>query len=94
VHLDVYERVTVPTAFTPNNDGKNDTWEIVGLSTYPRSVITIFNREGTQLFRSVGYSKPWDGTFNGKPMPFGTYYYVIDLKDGFKLLSGWVALVK
>nr|WP_255547606.1 gliding motility-associated C-terminal domain-containing protein [Mucilaginibacter sp. dw_454] len=94
VHLEVYEKVTVPTAFTPNNDGKNDTWEIVGLSTYPRSVTTIFNRDGMQLFRSIGYSKPWDGTFNGKPMPFGTYYYVIDLKDGFKLLSGWVALVK
>lgn len=94
VKINVYERVIIPTGFTPNGDGQNDTWEILGLSTYPEGILTIFNRNGTSVYRTIGYAKPWNGFFNGKSLPFGTYYYTIDLQDGSKPLSGWVALIK
>jgi gliding motility-associated-like protein len=64
------------------------------MTAYTGSVVTVYNREGLPVFKSTGYTKAWDGTFKGKLLPFGTYYYVIDLKNGAKPLSGWVAIVK
>lgn len=94
VKISVYERVVIPTGFTPNGDGINDLWEIPALSTYPGNTLTVFNRNGTEVFRTINYAKPWDGAYGGHTLPFGTYYYVIDLKDGTKPLSGWVSLIK
>jgi len=90
----VYEKVVIPSTFTPNNDGVNDIWKIEALETYPDGVISIFTRNGKQVFQSRGYGKPWDGKFNGNPLPAGTYYYVIDLKNNTPKLSGWVLLVR
>jgi len=67
--------------FTPNGDGINDVWIIGDLTDYPNIEVNIFNRWGQQLFSSTGYSDPWDGKHNGKDLPVGTYYYVIDLHD-------------
>jgi gliding motility-associated-like protein len=85
--------VVVPNTFTPNNDGINDTWNIEALETYPLSITQVFNRYGTLIFQSIGYGKPWDGRQNGKPVPEGTYYYKIDLKNG-QIFSGWLAILR
>nr|WP_067054979.1 gliding motility-associated C-terminal domain-containing protein [Mucilaginibacter sp. L294] len=90
----VYEKIVVPSTFTPNNDGVNDIWNIEALETYPDGVISVFTRNGKQVFQSRGYGKPWDGKFNGSLLPAGTYYYVIDLKNNTPKLSGWVLLVR
>ena len=71
----------VPNAFTPNGDGKNDEWVIDGINLFPNVVISVYNRWGEQLFYSKGNYTPWDGTYNGKPVPVGTYYYIINLND-------------
>jgi len=94
VFVRVYQKVTVPNSFSPNGDGINDLWLIGGLDTYPESVTEVFNRYGQLVFRSVGYSKPWDGTYNGSPLPVGTYYYIIDRKNGFPVLSSWVLIIR
>lgn len=94
VFVKVYPKIAPPNTFTPNNDGVNDTWEIPGLSSYAGGVISIFNRNGELLHKSVGYTRSWDGTYKGKVVPFGTYYYTIDLKNGKSVLSGWVAVIK
>jgi len=87
--------ITIPNTFTPNGDGINDTWDIVGLYNYRDATIDIYNRYGEHLFHSIGYSRPWDGTFNGKNLPVGTYYYIIDLKyNNYPLRSGWVAVLR
>lgn len=90
----VYEKITIPSTFTPNNDGTNDIWKIEALETYPDGVISVFTRNGKQVFQSRGYSKPWDGKLNGTLLPTGTYYYVIDLKNNTPKLSGWVLLLR
>jgi len=54
----------------------------------------IFNRYGQLVFESKGYTKPWDGTMNGKQLPFGTYYYVIEPGNGRQPVTGYVTLIK
>ncbi len=90
----VYQTVKIPNTFSPNNDGINDNWDIKNLGTYPGSSISVFNRWGQQVYQSIDYPKPWNGTDNGSPLPEGTYYYVIDLKNGMPKLAGWVLIVR
>jgi gliding motility-associated-like protein len=90
----VLKGITIPNVFTPNGDGINDTWEITYLESYRDAVIQLYNRYGQLIFQSKGYNKPWDGTVNGKPVPFGTYYYVIDPKNGRKAITGFVDIIR
>jgi gliding motility-associated-like protein len=72
----------VPTAFTPDGDGVNDSWVISELNIrYPNNNVTIFNRWGQVLYNSDGYLIPWDGRFDNKDLPVGSYYYIIDFND-------------
>lgn len=81
VLITVIPNVVIPTGFTPNGDGWNDTWVIDFIELFPKSEVEIYNRWGEQLFRSVGYKQPWDGRYSGGFVPVGTYYYVIKLND-------------
>jgi len=94
VNVKVYTQITVPNTFSPNGDGVNDYWDIGGLITFSQSLTTVFTRDGQQVFKSTGYAKPWDGTYNGTQVPAGTYYYIIDLKNGQPPLAGWVLVVR
>lgn len=94
VFVKVLKTPAIPNVFTPNGDGINDTWQIQYLESYPGATIEIFNRYGQLLFQSVGYSKAWDGTLNGKPLPAGTYYYIINPKNGRKQIAGFVDIVR
>jgi len=86
--------VIIFNTFTPNGDGVNDTWDIPALAAYPDCTLNIFNRYGTLVYNSIGYAKAWDGNYNGKPLPVGTYYYVLDLKNGKKPMSGPVTILR
>lgn len=93
--------LTVPTTFTPNGDGFNDTWEIRDnfgneLSVnFPKAIVEVFDRWGQMVFRSSpGYDKPWDGTYRGRPLPMDSYHYVIQPKDGSKDVVGNVTIVR
>jgi gliding motility-associated-like protein len=90
----VLKRPVIPNTFTPNGDGFNDRWEIRFLDTYPGAVVEVYNTAGQLVFRSVGYNQPWDGTMNGRPLPAGTYYYVVDAKNGRPKVAGYVTLIK
>lgn len=95
VSITVYQALHIPNAFSPNNDGINDVWHIAGLAAYPMARVQVFSRWGQVVFESRGYAKPWDGTSNNKPMPIGTYYYVIDLGEkGQEKLSGSITLIR
>ncbi len=86
--------LTIYDAFSPNDDGMNEVWNIPNISMYPDCKIAIFNTWGNKVFSSDGYPEPWDGTYNGKDLPAGTYYYIIDLNDGSDPLSGPVSIVR
>ena len=81
-------------AFSPDGDGKNDTWEVKNLDLYPNNELSVFNRWGDEVFKTKGYSsaKAWDG---GNLNP-GTYYYVLKVSvDGVqKSYKGFITMVK
>jgi gliding motility-associated-like protein len=83
-----------PNTFTPNGDGFNDFWEIPNLNDYPGCIIEVYNTAGTLVYRSVGYATPWNGTYKGQPLPAGTYYYVIDPKNGRAPMKGYVTILR
>jgi gliding motility-associated-like protein len=90
----ILKLVTVPNVFSPNGDGIHDVWNIPNLADYPGSTVEVFNRYGQQIFYSIGYNTPWNGTRNGQALPAGTYYYIVQLKNGFKPLSGSVTILR
>lgn len=94
VFVRVFKQINIPNAFSPNGDGINDSWQIEALDSYPEAETRVFNRYGQVVFQSKGYGKPWNGSFNGKPLPSGTYYYSIDRKNDFPVMSGWVMIIR
>ena len=90
----VLKSPVVPNAFTPNKDGINDTWNILYLDSYPGCTVEVFDRYGRRMFSSQGYDKPWNGTLNGKEIPVGVYYYIINPKNGRKPISGSLTILK
>lgn len=95
--ISVFEKLEIPTSFTPNGDGTNEVWNIPGSEKYPDATLRIFNRWGQEVFSQLkGYNQPWDGEFNGKSLPVGTYYYILDLgsEDTTKPLNGTVTIVR
>jgi gliding motility-associated-like protein len=68
-----------PTAFTPNGDGRNDTFTIKGFFI-TRLEFNIFDRWGTLIYANDN-SKPWDGKFNGRVMPNDTYVWTAKGSD-------------
>jgi gliding motility-associated-like protein len=98
VHVELVRRLFIPSGFTPNGDGTNDTWHFGHTEYYPNIVVQVFNRWGQRVFYSRGYdsSKEWDGTYNGKALPSGTYYYVVRLNDinGTPPLTGPVTIMR
>jgi gliding motility-associated-like protein len=86
----------IPSAFSPNADGIHDTWYIKNIEQYPDAEVEIFNRYGQVVYQVQGnyLESAWDGTFNGKPLPVGTYYYIINLNNGQAPLTGPVSVIR
>jgi gliding motility-associated-like protein len=94
VFVKVLKAPVIPNIFSPNGDGIHDKWEIKYLESYPGCTVEIYNRYGQLIYHTVGYAQPWDGTVNGKPVPVGTYYYIVDPKNGRKKVSGYVDIIR
>lgn len=93
--ITVIPLIDFPDGITPNGDGKNDTWVIDFIQYWPNAVVEIYNRWGEQLFRSDDYQNDWDGTYNGKNLPIGTYYYIIELnEEGRKPYTGPITILR
>ncbi len=85
--------VIIPNAFTPNNDGINDTWVIEGLLNDQSATVFVYNRYGVLVFQSRGYGVPWNGQYQGKRIPSGVYYYVISAKNNTQKFSGSLTII-
>jgi len=94
VLIKVLQYPAIPNAFSPNGDGINDSWQIAYLSSYPDCIVEVFNRYGQIVFHSTGYSTPWNGTYNGKMLPIGTYYYIITTTHLPRPLNGSVTILR
>ena len=94
LHIKVMKMPEIPNVFSPNGDGIHDTWQIKYLQDYPNSSLEIFNRTGRLVYSSKGNGRAWDGTWEGKPVPVATYYYLIQLHNGQPPLSGSVTVIR
>jgi gliding motility-associated-like protein len=67
-------------AFSPNGDGINDTWVIDRIENYPDAQIFIYDKTGKLLYKSShNYMNDWNGTYNNRPLPLDSYFFIIDL---------------
>jgi gliding motility-associated-like protein len=94
VDVTVLKLPMAPNTFTPNGDGINDFWQVEYLYQYANCTVDVYNRYGEKVYSSIGYAVPWDGRYKGTDLPQGTYYYVINPKNGRKLISGSVTLIR
>lgn len=81
VVVTVDQAITVLNTFSPNGDGINDTWRILRIENFDSALINVFDRWGQLVYKTIGYTTPWDGTNEGKRLTTGTYYYVIELNS-------------
>ena len=93
VQINVVERLLFPSAFTPNADGQNDTWQIHGLTSFEQVEVFIYNRWGNVVYHSLGYTQPWDGTYRGERVEPGAYAYRILTSIGSIRYTGQVLVL-
>jgi len=99
IMIRVADDLEIFTGFTPNADGTNDYWHIEGAEAFPEIIVDVYNRWGEKVYESKGYNNSdaharWDGTRKGKPMPIGTYYWVISKGDKTETLTGTVTIIR
>ncbi|HXS37889.1 MAG TPA: gliding motility-associated C-terminal domain-containing protein [Flavipsychrobacter sp.] len=96
IRINTHGLVYVPSAFSPNGDGKNDVFRVANLTIEKIVEFRIYNRWGQEVFKSED-NKGWDGTWNGVPQDIDSYNYVIrvGMPDGtLETFKGSVTLVR
>jgi len=94
VLVKVVAGIYVPTAFTPNGDGKNDRWEIPFLDPAFDATVNVYNRYGQLVYHADGEIVSWDGTIKGVGQASGAYVYVITFKQSTLKLKGTLLLLR
>lgn len=98
IHINVYDcDVFVPTAFTPNGDGLNDEFMVHAPMDITGYELVIFDKMSRILFQTKSIYQGWDGTFEGKILPQGAYFYVITYRDALNekhIKKGQIVLVR
>ena len=90
-----FANLYIPEAISPNGDGLNDQFVIKGLSAYPESSLTVFSRTGVVVYMNDDYQNDWAGVPNkgrlsGRPVPSGTYYYILCPGGTKRKIKGFV----
>jgi gliding motility-associated-like protein len=80
--------IELVSAFTPNGDGVNDTWDFSNLIAYTDIEILVFDARGERVFECRDSNCVWDGTKQGKELPPGPYLYTITLEEGRRRYQG------
>ncbi len=83
--------IIVYTGFSPNGDTENETFTIKNIQRYEDNSVYVYNRWGNEVYRSDNYKNDWNGTFRNKPLPDGTYFYIIKIPNR-ETLSGFVQI--
>ena len=86
----------MPSAFTPNKDGKNDIFRIPPGSSLTLQQFSIYDRWGHIIFRTADISKGWDGSYRAQDLPAGTYIYLVEgmLYDKKVVEKGTITLIR
>jgi gliding motility-associated-like protein len=77
VNVDYNDAIFIPTAFSPNGDGKNDLFKIGSISFQKLLEFRVFNRWGQEVFTTTDVKQGWDGKWRGVVQDAAVYHYVI-----------------
>jgi gliding motility-associated-like protein len=81
IDIKVYRALKMPNAFTPNGDGQNDIFRVPPLLQITVVNFSVYDRLGARVFFTSNSSEGWDGRFNGRPQPAGTYVWQLEYID-------------
>ena len=95
----IYQSLSIPNAFSPDNDGVNENWIINGLIQFPEHQLTIYSRWETVILKESPYKNDWSGEIRasysnskGQNAPEGTYFYILELGNGQPPVKGFIYL--
>jgi gliding motility-associated-like protein len=91
---DSFSQLEINNTFTPNSDGKNDTWGVPELRYYRGARVQVFERSGERVFYTEDPDVRWDGRYNGKELPVGTYFWVIEIRETGEVRRGMLNLLR
>jgi gliding motility-associated-like protein len=97
VDIDYRANLFVPTAFTPNGDGKNDIFKVSNITFQRLQEFRVFNRWGHEIFSTNDIKSGWTGSWKGQPQDMGVYQYIIKVAypDGIiETYKGNITLVR
>jgi len=89
-------KLIIANTMTPNGDNFNDFFWIGMIEYYPNNEVFVFNRYGQMIFNGKNYDNKkvyWDGTYQGKKVPDGAYYYVIKFTDSNVIFKGSINVI-
>ena len=89
-----FSSVTIYNSFTPNGDRFNDTWGVTEVRFYEGARISVYERGGVRVFYTENPDVRWDGTSEGKEMPIGTYFWVIQIDETGETRRGVVNVIR
>ena len=86
------DKVFTSGVLTPGTGGLESTWKIINIEQYPVNRVSVYDKNGQEVFSTTNYKNNWRGTFknSANPLPAGSYYYVIDLNNGQDQIKGWL----
>ena len=97
INIDYRDNLYVPSAFTPNGDGKNDVFRVSNITFQKLQEFRVFNRWGQEIFSTTDANKGWDGSWKGVPQDMGSYQYLVRVAypDGYiETYKGNVTLIR
>jgi len=90
-----FDDLLISQFVSDNNDGINDTWELIKIETYANSQVYIYTRSGALIYQKRNYLNTWPADADSNLIPEGSYYFRIDLEsDGIIEEEGWLYLTR
>ena len=77
-----------------NSDGVNDNFVVSCVDMYPLNTVVIFNQWGDQVYDAAPYNNDWMGTYDGKDLPDGTYFYIFQRDPDTAAEKGFVMIYR
>lgn len=87
-------QIEVNNTFTPNSDGVNDTWGVPEIRFFRGARVQVFDRNGERVFYTENPDERWDGTYKGKVLPVGTYFWILELGETLENRKGLLNLIR
>ena len=89
-----FTALRITNAFSPTGDGANDTWGVPDLRVYEGVRISVYDRGGVRMFYTENPDIRWDGTYEGKDMPIGSYFWTIEVIETGEMRRGMLNLIR